>query len=393
MDQSSTPISGASSPCASSLGTFESFKFNPSIEQAIQRAGYTAPTPIQAKAIPHILTGRDVIGLAQTGTGKTAAFMLPAFERLIKHPGRGVRVLIIAPTRELVDQINETVRTLGANLRLRSTTIYGGVAMGPQVYKLRAGVEIVVACPGRLLDHIQQRTIDLRNVEMLVLDEADHMFDMGFLPTIQQILRVLPNQRQSLLFSATMPKEIERLAANATRDPITVRISNTAPVETVAHSLFRVQPEKKPDLLFKLLPKMEARSVLIFTRTKHRAKRLAQQLQKLNHRATALHGNLSQNRRQEALHGFRKGRFSVLVATDIAARGLDISEVSHVINFDIPDTVEAYTHRIGRTGRAARTGDAYTFVTHEDTGMVRALERVLGYKIPEGRFDSVAATN
>lgn len=357
---------------------FKKFNLHPRVAAGIAAAGYAAPTPIQDQAIPPVLSGRDVMGLAQTGTGKTAAFTLPILHRL-EQGGRGaVRALIIAPTRELAEQINDAVTALGRQTRLRSITVYGGVSVNPQIDKLKRGVEIVVACPGRLLDHINQGTIDLSSLEILVLDEADQMFDMGFLPDIRRILAKLPRQRQTLLFSATMPAEIRGLTREILRDPVTIQVGNTAPPVTVSHAVYPVEQHLKTPLLLELLQHTDTESVLIFTRTKHRAKRLGEQLEKAGYRASSLQGNLSQNRRQAALSGFRDGTFQILVATDIAARGIDVSQVSHVINYDIPDTPEAYVHRIGRTGRAARSGDAFTMVTSDDSLMVRTIEKKLG---------------
>ena len=346
--------------------------------------GYETPTPIQQQAIGPVLEGRDAMGLAQTGTGKTAAFMLPLLQRFMDKPTQGrkkTRALIIAPTRELAEQINDNARDLGRGTGVRATTVYGGVNANPQIRALRAGTEIIVACPGRLLDLMNQGFADVSGVEAVVLDEADQMFDMGFLPDIKRILAALPRTRQTLLFSATMPKEIRRLCGDILSDPVTVSIGRTAPAETVSHALYPTPPHLKKDLLVELLRRTETDSVLVFTRTKHRAKRLAQQLERKGFPTTSLQGNLSQNKRQAAMRGFRSGKYKVLVATDIAARGIDINQVSHVINFDIPNTPEAYTHRIGRTGRAAKTGDAFTLVTREDRSMIRSIERVLGRAI------------
>ncbi len=357
---------------------FTVFNLHPQVAAGVTAAGYVTPTPIQAQAMPPVLQGRDVMGLAQTGTGKTAAFALPILHRLMHGPRGHVRALVVAPTRELAEQINEAICELGRQTRLRSITVYGGVGVNPQVEKLKRGVEIVVACPGRLLDHIGQGTIDLSRIEVLVLDEADQMFDMGFLPDIRRILKQLPRQRQTLLFSATMPDEIRRLAHEVLTDPVTVQVGTTAPAVTVSHALYPVEQHLKTALLLELLHHTDTESVLIFTRTKHRAKRVGEQLEKAGYRAASLQGNLSQNRRQAALDGFRDGTFQILVATDIAARGIDVSQISHVVNYDIPDTSDAYIHRIGRTGRAARSGDAFTLVTGDDTLMVRAIEKVLG---------------
>ncbi len=361
---------------------FTDFQFHPEVAAGVTAAGYLAPTPIQAQAIPAVLAGRDVMGLAQTGTGKTAAFALPILHRL--HPGgRGrVRALVVAPTRELAEQINDSFVTLGTQTGLTSTTVYGGVGINPQIARLRRGVDIVVACPGRLLDHIGQGTIDLSRLEVLVLDEADQMFDMGFLPDIRRILKALPPRRQTLLFSATMPEAIRGLAGEVLTSPVTVQVDRVAPAVTVSHALYPVEPHLKTALL----QHTDTESVLVFTRTKHRAKRLDEQLQKAGYRAASLQGNLSQNRRQAALDGFRDGSFQILVATDIAARGIDVSQISHVINYDIPDTTEAYIHRIGRTGRAARSGDAFTLVSGEDAAMVRSIEKALGKPLERRRL-------
>jgi ATP-dependent RNA helicase RhlE len=373
---------------------FQRFEFHPHVAAGVIAAGYTTPTPIQAQAIPSVLSGRDVMGLAQTGTGKTAAFVLPILNRLMVG-GRGyVRALVIAPTRELAEQIHEAINSLGRQTRLRSVTVYGGVSINPQIDKLRRGAEIVVACPGRLLDHLGQRTIDLSMLEVLVLDEADHMFDMGFFPDIRKILKHLPRQRQTLLFSATMPKEIRHLANDVLTEPVTFDVGATVAAVTVSHALYPVAQHLKTPLLIELLQHTDTESVLIFTRTKHRAKRLGEQLVKAGHRTASLQGNLSQQRRQAAMNGFRNGTFQILVATDIAARGIDVTQISHVINYDIPNTTDAYIHRIGRTGRAARSGDAYTLVANEDKDMVRDIERVLGGPIERrtlDRFDYTAS--
>ena len=357
---------------------FQAFNLHPVIAASIKEAGYVTPTPIQKQAIPTVMEGRDVMGLAQTGTGKTAAFALPVLNRLMTGQRGKVRALVVAPTRELAEQIHESFVTLGRQTKLKSVTVYGGVNVNPQIQALRNGVEIVVACPGRLLDHIGQGTIDLSHLEVLVLDEADQMFDMGFLPDIRRILNHIPAKRQTLLFSATMPPSINKLAHDILTDPVTVQVGNTAPPVTVSHALYPVEQHLKTPLLLELLKHTDTDSVLIFTRTKHRAKRLGEQLEKAEYKAASLQGNLSQNRRQAALDGFRDGTYQILVATDIAARGIDVSQISHVINYDIPDTPEAYVHRIGRTGRAAKSGDAFTMVCSEDTIMVRTIEKKLG---------------
>ncbi|HBT83946.1 MAG: RNA helicase [Desulfuromonadales bacterium GWD2_61_12] len=380
---------------------FQAFAFHPQVAAGVTAAGYTTPTPIQAQAIPVVMQGKDVMGLAQTGTGKTAAFVLPILHRLLEKNQRGgVRALIIAPTRELAEQIHNAIGELAIKTGLRSVTVYGGVGINPQIAKLKQGVEFVVACPGRLLDHIEQGTINLKQLEFLVLDEADQMFDMGFLPAIRRILKHLPQQRQTLLFSATMPVEIRHLAQEVLRNPVTVQVGSVNAAVTVSHALYPVEQHLKTGLLLNLLQHTDTESVLVFTRTKHRAKRLGEQLEKAGYKAASLQGNLSQNRRQAALDGFRDGTYQILVATDIAARGIDVSQISHVINYDIPDTTDAYIHRIGRTGRAARSGDAYTLVSSEDRETVRAIEKVLGaplerrtqadfdYSIPAPRKDA-----
>jgi ATP-dependent RNA helicase RhlE len=366
---------------------FNTLDFHAHIASGIEAAGFTVPTPIQAQAIPSALKKQDVMGLAQTGTGKTAAFVLPMLQHLIEGPRGKVRGLVIAPTRELAAQIHETIITLGRRTGLRCTTVYGGVNINTQIKKISAGVDIVVACPGRLLDHINKRTISLSKLEVLVLDEADRMLDMGFLPDIKKIIRHIPSSRQTMFFSATMPDGIRKLSRDILKSPVTVQINHIAPASSVTQALYPVDQSLKTGLLLKLMGKTDTESVLVFTRTKHRAKRLGVQLEKAGFSAASLQGNLSQNKRQEALKGFRDGRYQVLVATDIAARGIDVSSITHVINFDMPDTTDAYTHRIGRTGRAAKTGDAFTFITREDEAMVRSIERVLGEKVERRRLE------
>lgn len=361
--------------------SFNQFGLDPRILAGVKAAGFTTPTPIQDQAIPKVLAGRDVLGLAQTGTGKTAAFVLPMLQRLSVGKLRTVRALIIAPTRELAEQIHQTIVILGKKTKVRSVTVYGGVGKGPQINALKRGVEVVVACPGRLLDLMGSRDIDLSNVEYLVLDEADRMCDMGFLPDIRRILKQLPNERQTLFFSATMPNDIRHLADTILDNPVTVQIGMIAPAETVDHALYPVPNNLKTMLVTKMMQQMATGRVLIFTRTKYRARNLARKLERGGFRAAALQGNMSQNQRVKAMNGFRDGKFDILVATDIAARGIDVSQISHVINFDMPDTVDAYTHRIGRTGRAEESGDAFTFMTPDDTSMVRDIERLLGQSL------------
>ncbi|MBX3724155.1 MAG: DEAD/DEAH box helicase [Turneriella sp.] len=377
------------------MSDFQKFEFNPLIAKNIERAGFKAPTPIQREAIPHVLAGHDILGLAQTGTGKTAAFVLPTLQRLLtgarsKTPnGAGgnptqrtavARALVIAPTRELAEQINEVFVALGKDLKLRSVTIYGGASMNRQLGELRRGVDIIVACPGRLLDHLQRKTVSLAAVETLVLDEADQMFDMGFFPAIRQIVAQLPAARQTLLFSATMPDEIRKLAAQVLKNPVKVELER-GPVSTISHALYPVAQELKTALLLRLLQDTGSAPILVFTKTKHKAKRVADQLTRAGFSSASLQGNLSQNKRDQAMSGFRSGKFQVLVATDIAARGIDVNNISHIINYDIPATAETYIHRIGRTGRAEKSGEAYTLVTGEDKRIVRDIEKSLGKPI------------
>ena len=365
---------------------FEQFSLDPRIRAGIKAASFITPTPIQQQAIPAVLKGRDVLGVAQTGTGKTAAFVLPILQRLTQGRLGQVRALIVAPTRELAEQIHDASTVLGRKTRVRSVTVYGGVSRTRQVQALRRGAEIVVACPGRLLDLAGDRSIDLSRVEVLVLDEADRMCDMGFLPDIRRILQLVPARRQTLFFSATMPAEIRDLAGSILTRPVTVQVDAIAPAKTVSHAIYPVSQNLKKKLLLATLEQTATGRVLIFTRTKYRARNLARDLAKRRYRVSALQGNMSHNMRQQAIDGFRKGRYDILVATDIAARGIDVSEISHVINFDMPDTVDAYTHRIGRTGRARHSGEAFTFMAQGDEPLVRKIEKVLGKRIERRRL-------
>jgi len=369
--------------------SFEKFELHAKVFAGVQELGYIRPTPIQLESIPPIMAGRDVMGLAQTGTGKTAAFVLPILQRLMQGSRGHVRALIIAPTRELSEQTHEAIEQLGCRTQLRSASIYGGVSIQGQIKKLRDKVEIISACPGRLLDHINRGTVDLSHIEVLVLDEADHMFDMGFLPDIRRIVKHLPAKRQTLLFSATMPDDIKRLANDLLQNPVNIKIGCTAPVESVTHRFYPVQMESKTALLKDILDKTDTESVLVFTRTKSRAKSLAQQLDRSGYKVTSLHGNLTQQKRQQALDGFRDGRYEIMIATDIAARGIDVTRISHVINYDMPSTADAYTHRIGRTGRASKTGDAFTFVTGQDVVLAHSLKKVLGEKLQYHSVDGL----
>ena len=365
---------------------FSQLSLNPNILKGVEAAGYTTPTAIQEKAIPVILEGRDVLGLAQTGTGKTAAFALPILQSLSEGTRGGIKALIIAPTRELAEQITQAFIDLGQGVRISVVPIYGGVSKAPQVAAIRRGVDVVVACPGRLLDLLNEGSIKLSRVEMLVLDEADTMCDMGFLPDIRRILKYIPSDRQTLFFCATMPDDIRALSESILNAPVNIQVGVIAPAKTVSHALYPVPLKLKKKLLLAILQQVATGRVLVFTRTKHRARRLAVDLNNEKYRVTALQGNMPQNQRKNALDGFRNGKFDILVATDIAARGIDVTEISHVINFDMPNSVDAYTHRIGRTGRAEHTGEALTLTTSEDEDLVRKIEKVLGAKIQRRRL-------
>ena len=369
------------------LLNFKSFNLHAKVAAGVAAAGYATPTPIQTRAIPLALNNKDVLGLAQTGTGKTAAFVLPILNRLMKGQGRGLRALIIAPTRELAEQIHQDIETLGAKTSIKSVTVYGGVGIQRQVQLLK-NAEVVVACPGRLIDHIHRQTVDLSGLEVLVLDEADQMFDMGFLPDIRRILKHLPSKkRQTMLFSATMPKQLRHLANEILTSPVRVQVAHDKPANTVRHAFYPVAPHLKTALLLKLLDTESTDAVLIFTRTKYRAKKLSAKLAKQGYCSTSLQGNLSQPQRQKAMKGFKSGTYRVLVATDIAARGIDVANVSHVINFDIPSTAETYIHRIGRTGRAERNGEAFTLFSHDDMQLVRVIRRVIGMSVEERKLE------
>jgi len=365
---------------------FHSFKLDSRLMRGIIRAGYVTPTPVQEKAIPPAMAGHDIIGTAQTGTGKTAAFVLPILHKLLARPGQRTRALIVTPTRELAEQIHKVIRELGTDSGIRSATVYGGVSAAPQLRALRSGVEILIACPGRLLDHIRRGHANLDEVEIVVLDEADRMLDMGFLPDVRRILKHVSHQRQMLLFSATFPGEIERLASKTMTDPKRIAIGISQPVHTVSHALFPVDVQFKTPLLLSLLKQTETGPVLVFTRTKRRAERLSRQIGRAGHRVISLHGDRSQAQRRAALEGFRDGRFRIMVATDLAARGLDIEGISHVVNYDMPNTADDYIHRIGRTGRADRTGDAFTFVTPRDDDTVKAVEQTMGKPLPRKKL-------
>jgi ATP-dependent RNA helicase RhlE len=371
---------------------FRSLGLDPRIFKAIQEAGYTEPTPIQAAAIPEVLAGRDVIGIAQTGTGKTAAFVLPILHylagRLDEPNRRGARALVVAPTRELVVQIEENVRAYARHLPLRMATVYGGVSERPQIEALRSGVELVVATPGRLIDLMGQRYANFSGIEFLVLDEADRMLDMGFLPPIRQIVKALPQKRQTLMFSATLSREIEALTHEFQRSPKIIEIGRRAnPAETVTQFVYEVSQHLKPSLLLHLLGDPQFNTVLVFTRTKHGADRIARRLENAGIKTGTIHSNRSQNQRLRALKDFKSGAVRVLVATDIAARGIDVDGISHVVNYDFPMHSEDYVHRIGRTGRAHAVGDAISFITPEDQAPLRSLERFIGRGIVRKRAE------
>ncbi len=367
--------------------SFNQFNLDSRLQAGINRLGYTEATPIQTAALPAALAGKDLIATAQTGTGKTAVFVLPILQKLLTGPRNRTRALIVTPTRELAEQIHESIRDLGTGTNIRSATIYGGVGPAPQVRALRDGVEILVACPGRLLDHLNQGNARLQGVEILVLDEADRMLDMGFLPDVKRILKHLPAKRQTMLFSATFPAEIEGLANQTLSNPQRIAVGLSRPAHTVTHALYPVPQHLKTTLLLALLKRTDTNSVLIFTRTKHRAEKLSHQVGLAGFRATSLHSDRSQGQRQSALAGFKSGHFQVMVATDIAARGLDVEGISHVINYDMPATADDYIHRIGRTGRAEHTGDAFTLVTPDDKDMVRSLEKIMGKPLPQQTLD------
>jgi ATP-dependent RNA helicase RhlE len=378
--------------------SFSSLGLGPKLLQSIADLGYTQPTPIQLAAIPRVLEERDLIGIAQTGTGKTAAFVLPLLERLTMKPRsiqpRSARALILAPTRELALQIDEQVRLLGRHHRIRCATIFGGVGEHPQIVAMRAGVDVIVATPGRLLDLMGSKHVNLAHVEIAVLDEADRMLDMGFLPQIRRIVQALPRVRQTLLFSATLSSDIEKITGEFLSNPETVEIGRRAnPVDSVAQFLYPVPKSRKVDLLAHLLRDQTLDTVLVFSRTKHGADKIVRKLQASKVAAVALHSNRSQGQRVAALDAFKSGRARVLVATDIASRGIDVEGISHVINFDFPMHAEDYVHRVGRTGRAAAIGDAISFVTPDDEPSVRALEKMIKKSITRKRVEGFDYTD
>jgi ATP-dependent RNA helicase RhlE len=362
--------------------SFSSLGLSPQLLQAVEDAGYTTPTPIQAQAIPLALKGRDLIGLAQTGTGKTAAFTLPILDRLLDGPQR-TRALILTPTRELCMQVDDSFRRYARHSRISVVPVFGGVPLEPQERELRRGVDVVVATPGRLIDHLQRQNVVFDDLEVLVLDEADRMLDMGFAPQINKIVNDVPQYRQTLLFSATMPPEVEALARKYLRKPLVVQVGRrSSAANTVTHAVYPVPHNKKAALLTQLLSDKGLDTVLVFTRTKHGADKVVRELERNGIEATALHADKTQAHRTKAMTDFRKGEIRVLVATDIAQRGLDISHITHVVNYDVPQQPEDYVHRIGRTGRAAKEGDAFTFMSPDEIAMVRTIERMIGQEIP-----------
>jgi ATP-dependent RNA helicase RhlE len=368
---------------------FAALGLSEKVLEGVRAVGYTEPTPIQLRAIPLVLSGKDVIGSAQTGTGKTAAFALPILSKLGHHQPGGPRVLILEPTRELAAQVETAFRDYARFTDLKITVVFGGVGYGKQNDELKAGADIVVATPGRLLDHLEQGTVKLDKVEFLVLDEADRMLDMGFLPDVRRLVEKCPKRRHTALFSATIPPQIETLIQWAMHAPETIEIgARRTPAETVKHVIYPVSDTQKTDLLLELLNRVNYDSVIVFCRTKHGADRVATTLKRANHAVAVLHSNRTQKEREQALQGFRDGRFEVLVATDIAARGLDIADVSHVVNYDVPQHPEDYIHRIGRTGRAENTGDAFTIMVAEDAPHVFAIERFISQKIPRVKLEN-----
>jgi ATP-dependent RNA helicase RhlE len=362
---------------------FTGLGLHPNLLSGLRELGFTRPTPIQGDAIPPALAGRDLLACAQTGSGKTAAFLLPILHRLMERPRRTTRALVLTPTRELAAQILEDCNAFAVHTPLTAAAVYGGVGMGPQEHAFRAGVDVMIATPGRLLDHFSRPYAKLDGLEYLVLDEADRMLDMGFLPDIRRVLRHIPAKRQTLFFSATMPGPIATLAGEMLKNPATINLQrHAAPAIGITQAVYPVPQDLKPVLFVELLKRGILREALVFTRTKHRANRLAEHLVQARIAAERIHGNRSQNQRTEALAGFKKGKYRVLVATDIAARGIDVEALSHVVNFDVPAVPEDYIHRVGRTGRAELTGEAYTFVAPDEEGDLRAIERAIGKSLP-----------
>ncbi len=374
--------------------SFEKMGLSPEILRALQTKKYVDPTPIQSKAIPVIMQGKDLIGCAQTGTGKTAGFTLPILNRLQQGKSPSLRALVLVPTRELAMQVHDSVKTYGGNLRLRTALVYGGVGIYPQKEALRRGVDILIATPGRLMDHMRQRNVSFKNLEVLVIDEADRMLDMGFIADIRTIIKSIPQQRQTLLFSATMPAEIQRLANEILKQPEVIEIARQGtPASGVRQVVYPVDVTRKSDLLVHLIEKEQMSKVLVFTRTKNRAEKLATHLNRKGSMAEAIHGDKSQRERTQALQAFRNGDVQVLVATNVAARGLDVKEISHVVNYEMPDAPEDYIHRIGRTARAEKTGDAISLVASCERESLRNIERYIGTKIRQVVMDGFASSD
>ena len=371
--------------------SFEELPLHSKLRKGVQEIGYRVPTPIQERTIPHAVSGRDIVGTAQTGTGKTAAFLLPVLARLLAEPRGRILALMLTPTRELALQADGFLRKLAGHTHLRGAPVYGGVGMADQERALRGGAEVIVATPGRLLDHMGRGYVDLRSLRILVLDEADRMLDMGFLPDVRRILDRLPRERQTMLFSATMPPEVVSLSRQFLRDPKLVQVEErTVAAVGVSHLALPVPSHRKADLLLNLLEDETMTSVLVFARTKHRADRICHQLQRAGIAADVIHGNRSQSQRIRALEAFRVGRARVLVASDIAARGVDVKDVSHVVNFDVPHEPETYVHRVGRTARAQQRGDAFTLVGPEEEDDLARIERLIGMRIPRTRIPDFA---
>jgi len=365
---------------------FDEFNLDPEILSGVKQKGFVEPTPIQYQSIPEALNGHDVLGLAQTGTGKTAAFLLPVLQKIHKDKSRHIKGLIVVPTRELAEQVYHDALAFAAGTRVRISAIYGGVSKFPQTRSLRQGIDLVIGCPGRLLDHMRDGNLRLDKLDVLVLDEADTMCDMGFLPDVSTIIEDITQPHQTLFYSATMPKEIRDLSMQILNNPKTIQVDALAPANTVSHSLYPITPSLKKPLLFSLIRQTATGKVLVFTRTKYKAKEIASDLKREGHKTAELQGNLSQSQRHHSMDGFRRGRYDILVATDIAAHGIDVTDVTHVINFDMPGTVDDYTHRIGRTGRATNQGEAFTLAVRSDAQMVKAVEKLLGQSIERRRL-------
>ncbi len=387
-ENSSRPVIGRRRERKGISVSFENLNIDPRCLRTLKAQGITDPSPVQAQAIPVALEGHDLVAIAQTGTGKTLGFGLPSLTRLVEAKRGKNRMLVLAPTRELAVQVHAVLNEMGRTMKMTTACVYGGVGMEPQTKALRRGVDIVVATPGRLLDHIERGNARFNDLSILVLDEADRMLDMGFLPDIKRIVSKLPKERQTLMFSATFPKEIERMASTLQHNPVRVEVGAIAkPADAVSQAVYTVQQDAKMRLLTKLLRNPEVESALVFLRTKHRTDRVAKTLHRDGFKVQAIHGGRSQGQRQQAIDGFRKGRFRVLVATDVAARGIDVDGITHVVNFDIPNSSDDYIHRIGRTARASATGDAITFVSPQDSVALGSIEKALGRNLPQEEWE------